>query len=368
MYLQERKCIYQQDLENLKNILTSSNNITIFTHANADPDALSSSCVLAYIVNAINRDAVVSIVVPEGIGIECRKIMELCLANNLKIFVARKKLSEDVPKDSLCFLVDVASAEQLKLLKNYLSFCSSIVIIDHHSARDLDHIITAKKILEFLCPNASSTSEIIFTISNHLKISIPKELLEMLLAGILWDTKRFLRSSTSTFECVSEILKHGADYYASYQLISMPKPYYTKIAKIKCILRHKGFKVLLNNNEVYVALSEVGAYESECASMLINIGYDIAFIASEDETLNAIRVIYRIRDDIELSQNINIYNDILKKVVEKHGGGGGGHRLAGGAIINLTDVDVVLKEIIEVFHTISGGKVLELIEHKVLEG
>lgn len=347
----------------------SSKRIVIIPHANADPDALSSSCVLAYIINALNKDVDVKIVAPEGIGTECKKIIDICTANNIKITVIKKKVDDIFEENISCFLVDVASIEQVKMLKNYLVFCNNIVTIDHHEFHDYrfesDNL---NQILQISCPEALSTSEIVFEISKYLGIILPRELLEVLLAGVLWDTKRFLRSSATTFKYSSEILELGADYQRSQQLILVAKPYYAKIAKIKCLLRHRGFKITLDSGDVYIALSEVGAYESECASTLINIGYDIAFIASEEEELNATRIIYRVRDDDRLLQSIDIYNNVLKNVIQKYGGSGGGHKLAGGAIVNIMNINLVLKEIVGILNVLSKGRIVELIEQKVLGG
>lgn len=371
MYSQEQKCICQEDLEKLTRVLITSRHIVIVPHANADPDALSSSCALAYIVGTLNKNAEVSIIAPEGIGLECRRLLDLCHSVNTKIVIAKKSVDvEDIfNKKPVCFLVDIASAEQTKILKNYLTLCSSIIIMDHHEAHEYTLLLRAvENNVLIVCSEASSTSEIVFELSKQLGITPPKEILEMLIAGMLWDTKRFLRATSSTFEHAAEILKLGADYQRSQQLILAPRPPHTKIAKIKCVLRHKGYKVTLDDDEVYIALSEVGAYESECATSLIGIGYDIAFVASEEESINAIRVVYRVRENLELLQKIDVYNDIIRQLIQRFGGGGGGHKAAGGAIINASSTDVVLKEIIKTLISIAKGKIVELAESRVLEG
>ncbi|MEM4513711.1 MAG: DHH family phosphoesterase [Ignisphaera sp.] len=353
----------------MRNLITNNKHAIIIPHANADPDALAASCALAYIVHELNKVVNVSVAVPEGIGLECRKILEICTKNNINITIV-KKLMGDLLKDRpLCFLVDVASIEQTKMLKNHLNACSSIVIVDHHESRNYEAIEKyCNHILQLIYTKASSTSEITFKISKYFDIKLPKDILEALMAGILWDTKHFSRATSMTFRYASEILDLGADYQQSQQLVSAPRPPYVKSARIKCILRHKGFRVTLNMREVYVAISEIGAYESECASSLVSIGYDMAFVASEEETLNAIRIIYRAREDTALLQSIDIYNDVLKPIIQKHGGGGGGHRAAGGAIINATDTNIVLKELIEILSNIAKGKIVELAEQRIFEG
>lgn len=352
-------------------LLTNSRYVVIIPHANADPDALSSSCALAYIVNILNKSSEVDIVVPEGVGLECRRLLDICKSINIKIVIAKKNVDiEDIFNERpLCLLVDTASAEQTKILKNYLALCNGIIVIDHHESRELESISSvAENVLLLICPKALSTSEVVFELSKHLGVIPSKEVLEMIIAGILWDTKRFLRANTSTFERVAEILKLGADYQRSQQLISVSKPPHTKVAKIKCILRHKGYKITLNTDEIYIALSEVGAYESDCASLLIVAGYDIAFVVSEEDLINAVRIIYRAREDLELLQKVDLYNNVVKQLIQRFGGGGGGHKSAGGAIVNAVRTDAVLKELIRVLSDVAKGRIVELAEARVLEG
>lgn len=345
--------------------------ISIIPHANADPDALSSSCSLAYMINILNNNALLNILAPEGIGSECNKILNICLANKINIAIAKRSSINLIHEGSLCILVDVASIEQLKIFKSYLNLCNYIVIIDHHEMHSHDLILDnhkAELILKVICPEALSTAEIIFEISKCLGISLSVELLETLIAGILWDTKRFLRASAPTFKLLSEIIELGANYDRARELISVSKPYHSRIAKIKCLLRHRGFKASFPFNDIYIALSEIGAYESECASALVGIGYDIVFVASEEDVFNAVRIVYRAREDLNILQQINIYNDILKRIIQKYGGGGGGHKSAGGAIINTSNIDLVLREIIEILATMPNINLTELVEHKIFEG
>ncbi|MEM1644832.1 MAG: DHH family phosphoesterase [Ignisphaera sp.] len=368
MCLKEQEHTWLESLEKLRSLITNNRYTVIIPHANADPDALAASCAIAYMVYKLNKAVNVSVAIPEGVGLECKKISELCTKNNINVIIVKKLIGDLFRDHPLCFLVDVASIEQTKILKNYLDVCSNIVIIDHHESHNYESITKyLNHTLQFICSEVTSASEIVFDILKYFNVKLPKDILEALLAGILWDTKHFSRATSKTFRHASEILELGADYQQSRQLVSTIKPPYAKLAKIKCVLRHKGFKAILNARDVYIAVSEIGAYESECASSLVNIGYDIAFVVSEEETINAIRIIYRTREDVELLQSIDVYNDILKPILQKHGGGGGGHRSAGGAIVNVADVNTILKEIIEILSNITKGKIVELAEQRVFD-
>jgi nanoRNase/pAp phosphatase (c-di-AMP/oligoRNAs hydrolase) len=367
MCLKELDSTWLQNLEKLRKLILSSNNIIIIPHANADPDALASSCIIAYLIQKLKEGLEVNVIVPEGIGLECRKILEICSKNNVNITVIKRVVSNIFKENSLCILIDVASIEQIKSLKNYINQCNKIVVIDHHAFHEYTSV-SAESMLLLIRFDVSSTSEIVFDIVKRFSISIPKEFLEILITGILWDTGHFARGTSSAFRCVSEILELGADYQNAKRLITLSRPPHAKIAKIKCILRHRGFKVTLNDHDIYIGFSEVGAYESECASAMISVGYDIAFVVSEEESLHATRVIYRTREDPEIFRGIDIYNDILKQLIQKYGGGGGGHKSAGGAIINVSDMNIVLAELLKILSNLVKGKIVELEEEKVLEG
>jgi len=351
-------------------MITNSINVAIVPHANADPDALAAACVLAYVIRYINNSTVVRILIPEGIGMESKKMAEICGNYDVPILLIKKRVDvsdEVLHKNSLCFLVDVASIEQIKILAEYFNKCNYIIIIDHHDFHDYRfNLAEDQHMLTFIDPKASSASEIVFRILSFFNLSLPKDLLEMILAGIIWDTKRFLRASAETFECVAKLLESGADYQKAQQLIILSKPYYTKMAKIKCVLRHRGYKISLGSTDLYIAISEVGAYESDCATALINIGYDIAIVASEEEEIKATRIVYRVRDDNTILQIIDVYNDILKKVIQKLGGGGGGHKAAGAAIISVPKASIIFKEVIEILNELARNKFVELVESKVL--
>jgi len=320
-------------------------------------------------MHSLNNHADVNIAIPEGMGLECRKIAELCSKYKARITVIKKDVGDLFREKPLCILVDVASLEQVKVVKNHLESCNSIAVIDHHESHSYETIFEKSGyFLQIVNPRLSSSSEIVFEISKYLGIRLPKDILEMIMAGIIWDTKRFLRSTSSTFRNASELLEQGADYQVSQNLVTISKPPYVRLAKIKCILRHRGYRITLGSHDIYIAMSEVGAYESECASMLISTGYDIAFVATEEEALNSTRIIYRVREDPALLQRMDIYNHVLKQLIMKYGGGGGGHKTAGGAVINSPNTELVLRDLIKILGDLAEGKIVELAEQKVLEG
>jgi hypothetical protein len=157
----------------------------------------------------------------------------------------------------------------------------------------------------------------------------------------------------------------GADYQTALRIIAVEKLPSNRIAKIKCILRHRGFKVRIKGKDVYIAVSNVGAFESDCASSLVALGYDMAFVLTEDEKLKAIRLVYRSREDVVMQLGIDIFTEFIKKLVDEFGGGGGGHRAAGGAVLRVHDLKGVTAQLIKAMHSISETGIVEFAEERI---
>lgn len=350
----------------MRRAILTSKNVTILPHSNADPDALGSACVLAYLVNKINPVANVRIVVSDGIGGECKDLARLCIEMNIRIEAVKRFQQVETRIEDLCILVDVASTEHLRYAKQILKTCKTIAILDHHSIHNYEtDLFTNSEVIYFVDPAASSTAEIVYRFINEFNVKVESDFLKILLAGIIWDTKRFQRISSNTFKYVNEMIERGVQYAETIKLVENVKPVYSRIARIKCLLRHRGFKATINNKEIYIAISEVGAYESDCASTLITIGYDIAFIINTDESLKILRIIYRARENLIEDVKLDVYENIIKKLTDLFGGGGGGHKGAGGAVLRTFNVETVIAEIIKILNRISGNNLVEFVENRV---
>jgi nanoRNase/pAp phosphatase (c-di-AMP/oligoRNAs hydrolase) len=348
--------------------------IIITTHVNADPDAISSACVMTEVAKSLNRHAKTRILLPEGVSQESKGIYEICKELGTHITVVKKysDLEELEQKlNDLCIVVDVASSEQLRLIRDYIKqSCEHILILDHHQYQDLKELYTGSRAVYIGNEtHYSSTSEIVFLILekalNRISPENSKKLVTILLAGVLSDTKRFQRIAANTFHIVAKMIDLGADYQTALRIIAVEKLPSNRIAKIKCILRHRGFRIRIKGKDIYIAVSNVGAFESDCASSLVALGYDIAFVLTEDEKLRAIRLVYRSREDVVMQLGIDIFTEFIKKLVDEFGGGGGGHRAAGGAILRAHDLKGVTAQLIKAMHSISETGIMEFAEERI---
>lgn len=109
---------------------------------------------------------------------------------------------------ALLIAVDV-NKKYLVSVKDDLDRLRSIIVIDHHQ-EDANTIPTVKKLID---PKISSASEIVARILHSAGIKYSKEVGNALLAGIILDTKRFYKNTTSnTLDVAEKLIRRGADY------------------------------------------------------------------------------------------------------------------------------------------------------------
>ena len=100
---------------------------------------------------------------------------------------------------------DVSARDRLALADNLFEHAKKTVCIDHHVSND------AFAELNYIRPEASSTSELVYTLLEDEKIS--KACAEALYMGIAHDTGVFQYSCTSpeTMEAAAQLLRKGID-------------------------------------------------------------------------------------------------------------------------------------------------------------
>ncbi len=349
-------------LESFERVARSAREVVVLTHSNADVDAVAASCAIARALRELGSREV-RVLVPEGIAVDARECSRLCVEKiGISIEVVRR--SESIPNRGadLCVIVDTATMVQLKNLALLVDRCRACAIIDHHRERGKFRNV----VLEYVDPSASSSSELVYELCKKLGVPVDQYTATMLIAGIIFDTRRFARATPRMFRVLAELMEIGGSYSEAMQL-SAPKHGVgrgAKIARIKCILRHRGFHD--KRSDLYIAVSQVGAYESQCANLLLSIGYDVAVVATEDDALKATRLVFRAKEDAVSKAALDVFNALLKPLVDKFGGGGGGHRVAGAAVVMRRSVDEVLRELGKVLREFFGDSLREIAEERVV--
>ncbi|MFX0062265.1 MAG: bifunctional oligoribonuclease/PAP phosphatase NrnA [Candidatus Hermodarchaeota archaeon] len=299
-----------------------SGQFVILCHQHADPDALGSAIALKELVFSLNPSAKVFVVMKSA------NVLTKKLAESINV-----EMTYNLPSsDSHLFLVDTNNLEQTGFSEALLEFNGFRLAIDHHSHH---HSLESFCDLYLQDSSCHSCSELIFWLLRFCKVQISPICASALLAGIVFDTQRFLRTSSYTFDVVKQLDQMGGDYSKVISTLSIRPSFSERVARLKAFSR-----ILTDKFESYiVAVTYVSAFEAAAARSLINVGADLVlvFAARQNETRVSLRASYGILHAF----SIHLGNDFCPTLAELIDGVGGGH--PGAAGINGKPVDDVEK-------------------------
>ncbi len=298
--------------------------IALICHHNADPDSLLSAYVLHRYLEGLGKKA--EIFASLGVSALTKRLLESIAVGAIKIH-GESALNSSF---SCACLIDTSSLEQLSdELKRELSqrFKGEILIIDHHEP----HPDTLKLVTEALIdPSAKATAVIIYRLLKHHKVSFSRDMAEALLAGIIYDTRRFINADYEVFCITAELLRLGAEYGRILSLISQKEiDLSERIARLKGAHRCRLYEVKVLNERILIAVSHVSSYEASVARALVDLGADLALVAGERKGM--LRLCSRATRRFHELTGINLARDIMIPLGEMINGAGGGHALAASA-------------------------------------
>lgn len=292
------------------------NKIVIHRHVSPDPDAMGSQMGMYYLIteNFPEKEVYVTGVFPE----------------RLSYFKAHSRLKDHNFEDALIIVTDTANHERID--DSRWEIGDYIIKIDHHPVED-DY-----GNINWVDSNKSSTSEMIYDFYSEFskEFSLSNQAKELILAGIVADTNRFLFPSTTneTFNVAAEMKKSGVNFKNVYDKLyrrSFKEVQY--FGYILCSLKVEervGYIILtaddIKKNNVDIATS------SNLIGELNNIAeFDVWVFITEDKQNDNYRVNIRSRGPV--------INDVAAMF------GGGGHIYASG--VRMKNLDRVLKLIEE---------------------
>ncbi len=301
---------FRNSLEKIKS--SSKACIGVSCHQNADPDALGSAIALKELLENLNPQVNVEIFADS--------------INNpayyLKNYTDTKVTIEPLEKNlDLLFIVDANNLVQLGSMSPLVELAEETVIIDHHEPHSQTPEITDYFII---LEELSSTSEIIYQLFKMLGVKISPKSAFALIAGIIFDTRRFSFASSNTFSIVSDLILSGVNYDDALSLFVSEMDISEKIARLKASQRTKIKRI----NDLLLVTSEVSTYEASAARALIDLGADVAIVIA-DKGKNEVRASARAKAKMKKIQGFSL-GKIMEKAGEKFQGGGGGHILAAG--------------------------------------
>jgi nanoRNase/pAp phosphatase (c-di-AMP/oligoRNAs hydrolase) len=300
----------------LEILLKDSKNPLILGHQNADPDAICSMISFARLYKTINPDG--------NFQLAADDISRL--SNQvLRIFEPEMKVSKTPePGHDLLILLDTNSRFQLGTsLQKIPDNPSKTIVIDHHEHNPEIDLIAEHLILR---EDMSSTCEIMVKVYDDFGVQIDTTTANLLLTGMLFDTRRFYYAGAETLATAIKLIDAGADYEKCVRSLLIKPDRSERIARLKAAAR---VKVHLIDDWV-VATSKIKAFEASACRGLIELGADVAIVGGSPSK-DVVRFSSRSTREFHEKTGVSLGTDVMEPLGQLIEGEGGGHANAAGA-------------------------------------
>jgi len=205
----------------------------------------------------------------------------------------------------------------------YVADPSKVLIIDHHEENPQINEIADYTVV---MSERSSACEVLVELYAQLNIPINTLSANLLLTGMLFDTRRFFYADQKTLEAAVGLIKCGADYNACVRALIIKPDRSERIARLKAA----GRLVIHNIGEWVVVTAKIGAYEASACRGLIELGADVAVVGGKPSK-GSVRISARSTQEFYKVTGINLGIDMMEPIGELIEGKGGGHPNAAGA-------------------------------------
>ncbi|OAS88795.1 MULTISPECIES: DHH family phosphoesterase [Metabacillus] len=305
----------QQILEEIH----QNNTIIIHRHVRPDPDAYGSQCGLAEVLKASYPEKNIFVVGESEPSLEFLYKMDL--------------VDDDVYQEALVIVCDTAN--QARVSDQRYKNGKKLIKIDHHPNED------KYGDLLWVDTTAAATSEMIYELFLEGKeqgLVLSKKAAQLLYAGIVGDTGRFLFPSTTekTFGYASALISEGIEFTPLYNELYKTKRNVAKLSGYvlqNFTLTSSGAASMNISREILTEYEVTPSEASQLVGILGNIEGVISWVFFVEEE-NQIRVRLRSKGPV--------INELARKY------NGGGHPLASGAsIYNWEEAVQVLKDLEE---------------------
>ncbi len=313
----------------LLSMMVRAENVIIMGHRYGDFDSFGASVGVARLATLCGAKANIAVDLRDRNLEPCIEMMQESELYS-QMFVDNAEGLDLVGPDTLVVLVDLNSPHRAQFA-DIAEKVSSVVIIDHH--RKVDALAESVK-LHYIEPSASSTCELVTEMIQSAIASqnVTKAEADMLLAGILLDTKQFSRNTgTRTFGAAQYLRGAGADPTDVYALFKTPPEDLSKEARF-----HTAITVYKGNIAISACDGETDesyrVIASKAADKMLTLrGIDAAF------------TLVRIGDQIHISGRSTGGKINVQLILEALGGGG--HFDVAGAQVVADSVDTVIERL-----------------------
>ncbi len=199
--------------EQVKSLISSSGNVLIMGHKNADYDCFGACLAVAKIAGLCNTPA--KIVINENDPNLSKCIVKAkAIPDYRDIFIDKINAQDLIRSDTLLIIVDVNNTYQFESFEIFENSHKTIFLDHHRLASNFDD--HDEVVLKYIDPSASSTCELLTEFIEHLYADkdepLTKDEAELIYAGIALDTKKFtVNSGTKTFSAAMYLRDCGAD-------------------------------------------------------------------------------------------------------------------------------------------------------------
>jgi nanoRNase/pAp phosphatase (c-di-AMP/oligoRNAs hydrolase) len=297
-------------------IAKSQIKISVFTHRQADPDALCAAAGLCLLLQRSfpDRNLIQEIIAPQGVSVLGERI-----CSTFDLDVKDGSEPDSIQKSDFIVSVDCGDSHLLEpYLDSILQSSAKKIAVDHHASAEtagswqhFDHILVKSE--------ATSTCEIIAM--GFPSNTLTKEISRILLTGLMFDSQHLGLANEGTLEAALVLVKTGGEIAESKKILRYSADRSELLARLKAAQR-------LQFEEVggkLIVKSEVSSFQASAARMLVEIGADVglAYGENNEET----RLSARSTQAFNKSTGIDLAQEI-RKVANHFEIVGGGHPTA----------------------------------------
>lgn len=187
-------------------IITASSRVFIIGHNEPDFDSIASTIGVQSLCTHLGKDAYIVVADPDiSLDPGVKKIKDTNRTAHRILTLDEYELLKD-PTSTL-IVVDT-NKTNLVAVENDLDSFANIIIIDHHQ----EDSRTIQGAAAFIDPKVSSASEVVAQLLMNYKVKCEPNVYTYLLAGIILDTGRFKKNTTSrTHDVAKRLINKGAD-------------------------------------------------------------------------------------------------------------------------------------------------------------
>ena len=310
----------------LSSIMGRSDNVIVMGHRYGDFDSFGASVGVARLAMLFGLKTNIAIDMRDKNLEPCIRLLQGTKTYE-KVFVDNAEALDLVGPDTLVILVDHNTPARAQF-PNIAEKVDTIVVIDHHRTTDA---LSPDIKLAYIEPSASSACELVSEMLENAISSqnLLKEVADILLAGVLLDTKQFTRNTgTRTFGVAQYLRGAGASPQDVYNLFKAAPSELAKEARFHtAITTYRGNVAISccdgDTDESYRVIASKAADK-----MLTLRGIEAAF------------TLVRIGDQIHISGRSNGKINVQLILEKLHGGG---HFDVAGAQVISESVETVLE-------------------------